>query len=199
MNRFQVFFGALCLLFIMSAFVSKAEAQRDTYTGTVLSYGTGLNTRSVTQPFTLSLTGTTSDQQAQGFLTTLQEGGQDNLLKAIKDEDLGYFSVGAQLGRRLNVVRESVTGDKRRIFIVFERWTQFAEVRGGYRSLDYPFGVIELFIDERTGKGEGTYIAAAKIRWTRNRSSNEYQIEVENFATFPARLLAVTRSRRGRQ
>ena len=53
----------------------------------------------------------------------------------------------------------------RRIYIVFERWLQFAELRGGYRSLDYPFGYIELNIDPATGNGEGTYIAAARIRW----------------------------------
>jgi hypothetical protein len=202
MKRFRVFGRVLPLVFLALLFVPQAFAQRgerEVYTGTVLSYGTGFNTRTVTRPFTLTINGATSDSQAQGFLTTLQEGGQDNLLKDIKGEDLGYFSVGAQLGRRLNVVRESVTDGQRRIFIVFERWTQFAEVRGGYRSLDYPFGVIELMIDERTGKGEGTYIAAARIRWTRDRKSNEYQVEVENFATFPARLLAVTRSRRGRQ
>jgi hypothetical protein len=90
-------------------------------------------------------------------------------------------------------VRETVVDGKRRIFIVFERWTRFAELRGGYRSLDYPFGVIELFIDERTGKGEGTYIAAARIDLDFDEKKQQYQIEVENFATFPARLLGVTR------
>jgi hypothetical protein len=194
MNRFYVFTGALLPIFLTLLCVSQTFAQREVYTGTVLSYGTGLNTRTVTSPFTLTLNGTTSDSQAQTFLTTLQEDGQDSLLKAIKGQDLGFFSVGAQLGRRLNAVRESVSGGQRRIFIVFERWTQFAEVRGGYRSLDYPFGVIELMIDERTGKGEGTYIAAAKIRWTRNN-----EVEVENFATFPARLLGVRRSRSGQR
>jgi hypothetical protein len=77
---------------------------------------------------------------------------------------------------------------RRRIFVVFERWTEFAEVRGGYRSLDYPFGVIELFLDPRTGKGEGTYIAAARIRFDRENKTNQNQLEIENFATYPARL-----------
>lgn len=194
MNRFYVFIGALLPIFLTLLCAPQAFAQREVYTGTVLSYGTGLNTRTVTRPFTLTINGLTSDAQAQTFLTTLQDDGQDKLLNAIKSEDLGFFSVGAQLGRRLNVVRESVDGGQRRIFIVFERWTQFAEARGGYRSLDYPFGVIELMIDERTGKGEGTYIAAARIRWTRNN-----EVEVENFATFPARLLGVRRSRQGQR
>lgn len=204
MKKFYVFFGTLFLLYFSLIFVPQAsgqrrgsggEAARESYTGTVVSYGTGLNTRTVTRPFTLTITGETSDEDAVRFLGILQNRGQSSLLNEINDEDLGFFSVGAQLGRRLNVVRESVEGGQRRIFIVFERWTQFAEVRGGYRSLDYPFGVIEMVIDERTGRGEGTYIAAARIRWTRS-GSDANQVEIENFATFPARLMGVRRSRR---
>jgi hypothetical protein len=184
----------LCVMFSVALVlcgVINVNAQ-ETFTGTVLSYGTGLNTRSVTRSFTLNLKGRTSDTEAQRFLGILQDGGQDDVLSAIKKEDHGNFSVGGQLGRTLNVVRESTVDGKRRIFIVFERWMQFAEVRGGYRSLDYPFGVIELFIDPATGKGEGTYIAAAKIRWKKDKKSGADQVEIEDFATFPARLLGVT-------
>ncbi|MDQ3797959.1 MAG: hypothetical protein M3384_00775 [Acidobacteriota bacterium] len=201
MKKFYVFFATLFLVYFSLIFAPQAYGQRrggggnaarETYTGTVLYYGTGLNTRTVTRPFTLSITGETTDEDAVRFLGILQNRGQSSLLSEINDEDLGYFSVGTQLGRRLNVVRESVEGGQRRLFIVFERWTQFAEVRGGYRSLDYPFGVIELSIDERTGRGEGTYIAAARIRWTRS-GSDANQVEIENFATFPARLMGVRR------
>jgi hypothetical protein len=167
------------------------QTGRETFTGTVLSYGSGMNTRTTTGTFTLRINGRTSNQQAQSLLGVLQESGQDDLLRSIRNEDLGNFSVGGQLGRRLNVVHESMVDGRRRIFAVFERWTQFAEQRGGYRSLDYPFGVIELYIDPRTGKGEGTYIAAAKIRWTTDRKTGQSQVEIENFATFPARLLGV--------
>ena len=184
----------LSVFFLILNSGSEAAAQRsgqETFTGTVLSYGSGMNTRTTTRTFTLRINGQTSNQQAQRLLGVLQESGQDDLLKDIRNEDLGSFSVGAQLGRTLNVVHESMVDGRRRIFAVFERWTQFAEVRGGYRSLDYPFGVIELYIDPRTGKGEGTYIAAAKIRWTNDRKSGQSQVEIENFATFPARLLGV--------
>jgi hypothetical protein len=69
----------------------------------------------------------------------------------------------------------------------------FGEIRGGYRSTDYPYGVIEMYVDPRTGKGEGTFIAAARIRWRQDKKSGQYNIEIENFATYPARLLGVTR------
>ncbi len=194
MTRFQFFFGFLFLVFATLGASSPIYGQaRETYTGTVVSYGTGFNTRTVTRTFTLRINGTTSDQEAQEYLSILQSGGQDDALKAIRKQELGRFSVGSNVGVNVNVVRESVSGGQRRIFIVFERWTQFAEYRGGYRSLDYPFGVIELNIDEATGKGEGTYIAAAQIRWRRDKNSNQYHVEIENFATYPARLIGVQR------
>lgn len=195
MKRLNVFFGVLAMLVLMLATGSETSAQngdKEVYTGTLLSYGSGFNTRTITTTFTLNINGLTSDTQAQGFLDILREDKQDDLLKAIEKEDLGRFSVGANVGVPINVVRESVVDGKRRIFVVFQRWTQFAELRGGYRSLDYPFGVIEIFIDEQTGKGEGTYIAAAKIRWDYDEKKKQHQVEIENFATYPARLLGVT-------
>jgi len=192
MTRLKLFFGFL-LLALVTVGASVTVYGRETYTGTVVSYGSGFNTRTVTRTFTLTIDGTTSDRDAQEYLGILQSGGQDDALKAISKNELGRFSIGGNVGIDVNVVRESVSGGQRRIFIVFERWTQFAEYRGGYRSLDYPFGVIEITIDEATGKGEGTYIAAAQIRWKQDKKTKEYQVEIENFATYPARLLGVTR------
>lgn len=156
------------------------------YTGTAISFN---GPRVATDFFNLRINGETSNEQANQYLAVLQQNGQDKALDAIRKNDLGSFSIGNQLGRTLNVVRESNVGGKRRLFIVFERWERFAELRGGYRSVDYPFGVIELFIDDATGKGEGTYIAAARIRWIDDKN----QVEVENFATYPVKLTAVTR------
>lgn len=198
MKKIEILHGLFLLAFLVSVLSSAVRAQtpRETYTGTVLSYGTGLNTRSTTRTFTLHINGTTSDDEAKNFLGTLRDKGQGDLLDEINDRDLGSFSVGGRVGRTINVVRENVTEGQRRIFIVFERWLQFAELRGGHRSVDYPFGVIELFIDTRTGKGTGTYIEAAKIRWDYDNKTKQYQVEIENFATFPAKLLGVSQRNR---
>ena len=189
---FGIAFSAALILFTVAAINAQAA---EVYTGTVLYYGSGLSTRTVTRQFTLTVDSYTPDDESDKYLNILKDDGQDALLKAIGSKEVGRFSVGANIGVPVNVVREKLVDGKRRILVVFERWTQFAELRYGYRSLDYPFGYIELMIDENTGKGEGTYIAAAKIRWNSyNKTNDVTQIEVENFATFPARLLAVKRS-----
>lgn len=173
------------------------EAIKDTFTGTILSFGSGRNTRTTTNTFTLNITGVTTDEQSQRSLGILQDGGQDALLKEISKNVLGRFSVGGSLGRNILGLRVSEVNVKKRIFAVFERWLQFAELRGGYRSVDYPFGVIEIFLDPRTGKGEGTLIEAAQIRWKTDKKTGKDFVEIENFATWPAKLLGI--EQRGRK
>lgn len=183
----------LTAILVSLFFVFTAFGQRETYTGTAVIYGSGFNTRTVTRTFTLNITGQTSDQKAQGFLEVLQQGGQDDLLRQISRENLGSFALTGNLGRDLNVVRESNVDGKRRIFAVFERWIGFGEIRGGYRSVDYPFSVIEMYIDERTGKGDGTFIPAARVRFRTDRDSGQNTVEIENFGAFPAKLISIRR------
>ena len=180
----------------MSVTTAYSQNNRETYTGTIMSYGSGRNIRTTTNTFTLNINGTSSDADVDRAVSILQEGGQDDLLKAIRDRDLGMFSIGGNLGRRLNGVRIDTVDGRKRIRGVFERWLNFSEIRGGYRSVDYPFGYLELFIDPATGKGEGTLIEAAQIRWKRDKRSNQYVVEIENFGTFPARLFGVTQRNR---
>lgn len=187
-------FNILTAILLTALFAFGASAQsRERFTGTVLYYGSGANTRTGTTNFTLDITGETSDEQAKNYLNILKKDGQNKVLDAIDDQEIGRFSVNSSIGIPVNVVRENDSDGNRRIFIVFKRWTQFAELRYGYRSVDYPFGVIELRIDPRTGKGEGTYIAAARVRF--DDDNGKSQVEIENFATFPARLLGVQSSR----
>ena len=190
----NVTFKVIAAVFVAATAMTSVIAQngRETYTGTVISYGSGRNTRTTTNPFTLIINGETSESDVSRFVGILQEGGQDRLQDAINDNDLGKFSVGGRIGPTLNAVMIDEVDGRKRIRALFERWIRFGELRWGARSVDYPFGYIELFIDPRTGRGEGTLIEAAQIRWKRNKDLNQYVVEIENFATFPAKLMGVT-------
>jgi hypothetical protein len=189
MKKSFIFSIILASLYLFAAPVTLSA--QETFTGTVLRYGSGRYVGTRTSGFTLKLNSITPDDQAARFLSVLQTGGQDDLLDAIKNEDIGYFELTAGLGQRINAAREVNVGGMRKIYAVFQRWTQFAELRGGYRSRDYPFGYIELTIDPRTGKGTGQYFAAAKIRWKNDGKGVGPHVEVEDYATIPAKLLNV--------
>ena len=158
---------------------------KEVYTGTAFDIGGGSGGRS--RSFSLEITSHTSDQDAQQDQQILQTQGQDALMKAIGKQKLGYFSFEGQLGRDLNYVQETDTDDGRKIVVLFERWLKMFEVRNGTRSEDYPFTYIELFIDNN-GKGEGSMIGAAKVSMDKKHLGT---LDIENFGTFPAKLMGV--------
>ena len=189
MRKGSVFFG---IFIFVTASVMSTFAQGDaTFTGTVMSFGSGRNTRTTTAPFTMRVTGVTSDIQAARYLTVLQDGGQDDLLRTVQNENLGFFASGGRVGDALNIVRVSDIDGKRMIRAVFERRINIAEFRYGHRSTDYPFGYVELIVDPKTGRGDGTYISAAQIRVRKDRRTGVETVEIESFATFPSRLMGV--------
>lgn len=183
MKRSMIFL--FILVFGATAFAQDAA----TFTGTVFVYGSGFNTRTASSSFTLRLNGQTSSDNISKYVGILQDDGQDALLKAIDGQKVGSFAIGGQVARDVNVAHVATVDGKTRIRAVFARWIGFGELRGGYRSTDFPFTYIELFIDPKTGKGEGTFIGAARIRYKDKNGENE--VEIEDFGTFPGKLMGV--------
>jgi len=181
MPRLLVFLAAITLIF----FASSISAQKqEVYTGTIVGVGGRLG--GVSRPFTLTLNGRTTDGEAERAVATLAEGGQDRLLSEIRNNNLGRFSIGGQVGRQLNfVVEERMPNGDRKITILFERWLNLYEVRYGARSTDYPLSYVELIVD-RNGHGQGTFIPAARVRFNKKN-----EVEIENFGIYPARLSGV--------
>jgi hypothetical protein len=162
---------------------------KEVYTGTLMAMNGAMRSTS----FNLSIKDYTSDEDAQLYLTMLVEDDQFALLNKIKDLDLGFMSAGGSLGRRLLIVRKAQLPDgKTRIVAAFERWQTFAEVRGGYRTQDYPYALLEIILDSN-GKGSGTFIAACKIDMKRDKKTGKYQLELENFGTYPHKVMGVMR------
>jgi hypothetical protein len=185
--------GLLVVLTLTATVVSAQDKKKDgfqeVYTGTIVN----MNGRMASTTFNLSIRDYTTDEQAQQYLAILAEGDQDDVLKKIRDLDLGRLSTTRTVGRSLIVVRKSQLPDgKTRIVAAFERWQTVAEVRGGYRTQDYPFGLMELIVDER-GKGSGTFISACKIDLKRDKKTGKWQLELENFGTYPNKVMGATR------
>ncbi len=177
------------LLPLLTVSPAVGQANDVVFNGTVVLYGSGLNTRTVTRQFTFRLSGQTSEEDGARFVEILDDRGQNALLEAVEGQKVGTFAFTGQLARDVNVARVSEVDGKLRIRAVFARWIGIGELRGGYRSLDYPFSYVELFVDPKTGKGDGTFVSAARVRLRMNEGKKE--IEIEDFGTFPGKVMGV--------
>src|SRR5262245_17424431 len=111
MIRRTVSLMGLCLILTVTATVASAQDKKkdfqEVYTGTIVN----MNGRMASTTFNLSIRDYTTDEQAQQYLAILAEGDQDDVLKKIRDLDLGRLSTTRTVGRSLIVVRKTQLPD----------------------------------------------------------------------------------------
>ena len=186
-RRFFIGVFAISLLLAMKPGMTYGQTKsvgqqiKQRYDGNII-YFDGPRGSIVTQ-FALRIERLTSTQDVNRYLEELKRGGQNGLMKAIEGKKVGSVQIGTNLARDANAIWVTDEGEGKKITVLFDRWKGFGELRRGSRSLDYPFTYIEIFLDEK-GKGEGTLIPAARVRFKSPES-----IDVENFGIYPARLM----------
>jgi hypothetical protein len=181
----------LFVLFLFAGLIAstaiRGTAQADRYvgrsvTGTV--YFVGGRTRNRSLPFTLIINRISSAQEVDQLNSSLQSGGQDALLSTLSKMNAGRIQVGSGVGMRANAIIASTSEGRTKLTVLYERNVSFGEIRFGSRSTDYKFGYAELYLGR--GEDEGMLIPAALVRV---RNGNTW--EVEDFGTFPARLMGL--------
>jgi len=136
-------------------------------------------------PFTLIINRITTPEEVRQLNTALQEGKQDELLRTLSHTEAGRIQIGSNVGVPANAIMVTDEGNgKTKITVLYQRNLRFAELRYGARSVDYPFGYAEMTVGR--GANEGMLIPAARVRL---RDGNTW--EVEDFGTFPARLMGL--------
>jgi hypothetical protein len=173
------------LQFIPAAFGQESPYVGRTITGTVYFIGGGrVSTRSRAVPFRLIVNRITTPEEINQLNAALQSGGQDQLLRVLSRMNAGRIEIGTGVGLRANAILATEGDGRTKLTVLYERNLRFAEVRYGARSQDYKFGYAELFLGR--GDNQGMLIPAAYIRL---RNGNVW--EVEDFGTFPARLMGL--------
>jgi hypothetical protein len=161
-----------------------------TISGTAYAFSGRFSGRSA--PFQLIVNRYSSAEEVQRLNEALRSGGQDSLLNAISGMSAGRIEVGTGVGVPANaILATELPNGETKLTVIFERRLRFSELRYGTRSADYKFGYAEVYL-RRNGEGQGTLIPAAKIRLLEGNTW-----EVEDFGTFPARLMGL-RARGGR-
>ncbi len=154
-----------------------------TITGTV--YFVSGRRPGLSLPFTLIINRITTPEEVSRLNAALAEGKQDELLRSLSSTDAGRIQIGSNVGVPANAIMVTDQGNgKTKITVLYQRNLRFAELRYGTRSTDYPFGYAEMYVGR--GENEGMLIPAARVRL---RDGNTW--EVEDFGTFPARLMGL--------
>jgi hypothetical protein len=184
MNKTFVRALSLLLIGLSSAAGVTAESIPEQFTGRIVDAGGAIP--GATSAFvTIRINEFTTDEEVAGFVKLLAEEGQDALEDALWDLDIGWIRIGGSLGYPLSIARSFDVDGERVIRVVTDRPIQMFESMRGLRTKDYPFGIIELRLDEN-GKGEGRLIAAAQAEMA------EGKLEIESYGTEPFRLISMS-------
>lgn len=107
-------------------------------------------------------------------MLNLLRKGTDALRRALEKEDRGRINVVGSTGNQIAVARKRQQGPDTIITIVTARTMPFIELYRGGRSTDYPFGFLQVKLDDK-GQGNGQIMAAGRIRFDRKKGN--YEIE----------------------
>ena len=153
-----------------------------TITGTAYFVGGFRPSRS--RPFTLRINRISSPEEVRQLEEALRSGGQDDLLRTMSKMEAGRIEIGTGVGIPANVILVSQEGGRTKVTVLYERTLRFSELRYGTRSENYRVGYAEMYLGP--GGNEGMLIPAAYVRM---RDGNVW--EVEDFGTYPARLMGL--------
>jgi hypothetical protein len=169
LSRISLFVLALLVFFSAGAY---AQDRKDAYTGTAVGTGGSFGGKMVT--FNFNITQYTSDDELQSLAELVKEKGTNALRQALEKKNVGHLNVTGTLGNDIAIARKRQDGPDTIISIVTARIMNFAEVYHNGRSVDYPFGFLQVKLDA-SGNGRGQIMVAAKIRF--NKKSGKYEIE----------------------
>jgi hypothetical protein len=164
----------------VSAAVAAQEEER--FTAFAVSVG-GPRTAPVAEPVTITISRWTTPAERSALVSALSEHGSDALLDELQDQPrVGHIRTPDALGYPLRYAAEEKLPDGgRRIVLATDRPIAFWETWYQTRTLDYPFSVIELRLDEE-GDGQGKLALATKVL-----ASNGH-IVLENWSVAPVQL-----------
>jgi len=148
------------------------QTKQEAYTGTALGTGGAVGAKSI--GFDFRLNRFTSDEEVDQLATLLKEKGPDALRRAMEKLDVGRINPTGSTGNQIAVARKRQDGSDTIITIVTARIMPFIELYNAGRTKDYPFGFLQVKLNDK-GEGNGQIMVAAKIRF--DKKKGHYEIE----------------------
>lgn len=161
-----------CLLLMSIAFSQEPKKDAESYSAVAIGTGGPAGGRSI--QFDFRITRYTTDEEVDGFAAILKEKGQDALRRALEKQDVGRVSPVTSVGNQIAVARKRQAGTETIITIATARNMPFLELYRNGRTTGYPFGFLQVRLNEK-GEGTGQIMVAAKIRF--DQKKGHYEIE----------------------
>lgn len=147
--------------------------------------------RTSAERLTLRVERLTSDEEIESLAALQQDARQEALRQALVDREVGRVQVGQGLSYPIAAALAFDGRDGlRHLVLVIARPISFGEIFAASRSVDYPFSVVELDLDE-AGAGSGELNVAARISL-----AADGRVVVDDLAVLPLRILDVERAER---
>jgi hypothetical protein len=139
-----------------------------------VAIGTGGSVGGKSKQFDFRISKYTSDEELAKYAEILKEQSPEALRRALEKVDIGRINPVGSVGNQIAVARKRQDGSDTVITIVTARIMPFMELYQAGRSTQYPFGYLQVKLNDK-GPGTGQIMAAAKIRF--NKKSGKYEIE----------------------
>ncbi len=141
-----------------------------------------------TQVVEIEITRWSTDAERDRLFATLRDKGEKAALDELRDlPKVGNIRTPTSLAYDLHFARQVPWGDGgRKITLATDRYIGFAEFANQSRSLDYPFTLIDLNLNNE-GQGEGSLSVATRVMATGD------MLVLENLADRPIMLKNVKR------
>ena len=169
-SAFLLFLVCTCLL--LASYGQEEKMQPESYSGVAMGTGGSVGGKSI--QFDFKITAYTTDEDVNQFAALLKEKGPDGLRNALEKENKGRLNPTGRVGNDIAVARKRQQGTDTIITIVTARTMPFIELYNSGRSTDYPFGFLQVKLNDRN-EGTGQIMAAAKIKF--NKKKGHYEIE----------------------
>jgi hypothetical protein len=162
---------ALALLF-PTVFGQETANREDAYSAVAM--GTGGSVGGKSMQFDVRVKRYATDDEIQKFAELLKEKGPDTLRRELEKLDAGRIRPVQSVGNQIAVARKRQDGPVTVITVLTARQMPFVELYRSGRTVDYPFGFLQVKLNEK-GEGTGQIMAAAKIRF--DKKKGHYEIE----------------------
>ena len=180
------FIAAVVLAGLATAPAARAAQPKGQERFSAFAVDLGGSYGAATFPVQINVDRWSTPDERRNLESVLAESGPEALLAALrKTKPVGRIYTTGSVGYDLHFAYQApLASGGRRIFVGTDRPLSFYEASRRPRSIDYPFTILEMRVDE-TGRGQGKMIVAGKV------TSMGETIELENYTTTPVRLMQV--------